>query len=363
MGLKKCLNKYCIPELVEGVITCELDAVYRDSPRYLIVTPDRRYFEISYSVKRVVDFIDGRRRVLDIVEELNYLGFSFSLLDLINVFERFLIPYGIVIIDGERLNEAKGVKTTGVSYLRMKKNFISYNHVYLILRVFSNFFRLNICMFILAAILLSHMHLYTSYQQPVLQLSNTLDVIALCVILVFSTFFHELGHLSAATHFGVKSGSIGLGLYLVFPVFYSDISDIWKLNRHKRIVIDVAGVYFNLIFVVCLYLFYMCFKYDVIILAIYLIDYKTVISLNPFFRFDGYWILSDATGITNMRRKSQLLICKLLPRGLQDRVGCDFTTSDLSPKNKIFLVLYAFVCSLFFVCFSLRTFFVVLRLV
>ena len=60
-----------------------------------------------------------------------------------------------------------------------------------------------------------------------------------------SSFFHELGHASACKYFGVRHGGVGFGLYLTFPVLYTDVTEIWKLNRRQRCVVNWAGVYFQ----------------------------------------------------------------------------------------------------------------------
>ena len=42
---------------------------------------------------------------------------------------------------------------------------------------------------------------------------------------------------------------MGVGLYLFRPVFYTDLSNAWKLNRKKRIVTDLGGIYFQVIMI------------------------------------------------------------------------------------------------------------------
>ena len=60
-----------------------------------------------------------------------------------------------------------------------------------------------------------------------------------------SVTFHEFGHASSAKYFGAKHGGIGGGFYLFSPVYFADVSDVWKLSRFKRIIVNVSGMYFE----------------------------------------------------------------------------------------------------------------------
>lgn len=59
---------------------------------------------------------------------------------------------------------------------------------------------------------------------------NAYSIIGLLAFVLLSSFFHELGHASACKYFEVKHGGIGFGLYLNFPVLYTDVTEVWKLN-------------------------------------------------------------------------------------------------------------------------------------
>ena len=55
---------------------------------------------------------------------------------------------------------------------------------------------------------------------------NVYLVVGLFAFMLGSSFFHELGHASACKHFGVRHGGIGFGLYLNFPVLYTDVTEV-----------------------------------------------------------------------------------------------------------------------------------------
>jgi len=113
-------------------------------------------------------------------------------------------------------------------------------------------------------------------------------------------FLHELGHAAACTRCGVKHGPIGFGIYLVFPAFYADVSDAWRLPNRKRMIIDAGGVYVTLILAWIALMVYLTTGSAVaeILTAVY--GLTAFFSLNPFLRMDGYWLVSDALGIPNL---------------------------------------------------------------
>jgi putative peptide zinc metalloprotease protein len=60
--------------------------------------------------------------------------------------------------------------------------------------------------------------------------------------------FHELGHAAALRYGGGRPKGMGVGLYLVYPAFYTDVSDNYRLGRWARVRTDLGGVYFHLVF-------------------------------------------------------------------------------------------------------------------
>lgn len=105
--------------------------------------------------------------------------------------------------------------------------------------------------------------------------------------------FHEFGHASAAHYYGAKHGGIGGGFYLFMPVYFADVTDIWKLPKKQRIIVNLGGIYFELLFVLILILtgYILDFKSLIIFASIFSIS--IIYNLNPIARTDGYWVLSD----------------------------------------------------------------------
>jgi putative peptide zinc metalloprotease protein len=128
------------------------------------------------------------------------------------------------------------------------------------------------------------------------------------VVLLFSMIAHEFGHATACSYFNAKPGAIGFGLYLIYPMFYSDVSSAWELKRWQRVVVDLAGVYFQMV-ICALYVFlYLLSGWDGIRFGIVMIIGSCVFSINPVFKFDGYWLVADALGVTNLSKQPKRIL-------------------------------------------------------
>ena len=144
--------------------------------------------------------------------------------------------------------------------------------------------------------------------------ANAYMVIGMLIFMVASSLFHELGHASACKHFGIRHGGIGFGLYLNFPVLYTDVTEVWRLRRTDRCIVNLAGVYFQMyILLEVLALFYAT-GCDTLRYMILTLNLGFIMTLNPFFKFDGYWIASDVLGIPNLRNRSKELLNYLYSR-------------------------------------------------
>lgn len=114
---------------------------------------------------------------------------------------------------------------------------------------------------------------------------------------------HELGHAAACKRFGASPSAIGFAFYLFFPVLYSDVSDAWALPSRQRAVVGLGGAYLQLIAGALYAALYLATGWPPWILAVAGIAGTLALSLNPFFRFDGYWVIADLLGVSNLRRE------------------------------------------------------------
>lgn len=140
------------------------------------------------------------------------------------------------------------------------------------------------------------------------------------VLFLLSLVAHELGHASACSRFGARPGEIGAGLYFIYPALYTDVTDAWRLRRGQRVVVDLGGIYFQLIVGATYVLLFSLAGWEPLKVAIAFIVASCLFSLNPFLKFDGYWILSDAMGVTDLRRDGRLVLSAVIRRLLGRKV-------------------------------------------
>jgi putative peptide zinc metalloprotease protein len=116
-------------------------------------------------------------------------------------------------------------------------------------------------------------------------------------VLLAAAAFHELGHAAALRYGGGRVRGIGAGFYFIFPAFYTDVTDSYRLGRWARVRTDLGGVYFHLLFATGLVALALASGQEALLVAVALIDLEVARQLLPFGRLDGYWTLADLTGV------------------------------------------------------------------
>lgn len=165
------------------------------------------------------------------------------------------------------------------------------------------------------------------------------------IALVFTKILHELGHAYTATRYGCRIPTMGVAFLVLFPVLYTDATDAWRLTlRRQRLFIGAAGMLTELsVALICTFLWN--FLPDGVLRSAAFITATTswvttlLINLNPFMRFDGYYILTDLLGVHNLQERSFALARWKLRRllfGVDDPVPERFERSTYRK-----LILYA----------------------
>ncbi len=119
-------------------------------------------------------------------------------------------------------------------------------------------------------------------------------------LMLVSGLFHELGHATACLYGGARAGGIGVGLYLIWPVFYSDVTDSYRLPRAGRLRTDLGGVYFNLVFALVCATTYLLTGWDALLVVIVLQHLTVLQQFLPFVRLDGYYLVADLVGVPDL---------------------------------------------------------------
>lgn len=138
-------------------------------------------------------------------------------------------------------------------------------------------------------------------------------VLLILLVTVLSAGFHEFGHAAAARRGGATPGAMGTGLYLMWPAFYTDVTDSYRLGRAGRIRTDLGGLYFNAIVAVAIMGVWWATGFDALLLVVVTQILQMVRQLMPMVRFDGYHILADATGVPDLFQRIKPTLLALIP--------------------------------------------------
>ena len=133
------------------------------------------------------------------------------------------------------------------------------------------------------------------------------------VSLVIAKFIHELGHAFMAKRAGCRVQSMGVAFIVLFPLFYTDVSDAWKLkNRRARLLIGAGGILAEVLLAVFALLAWTLLPDGPLRTAAFMLSSATwittlVVNLNPLMRFDGYFLLSDFWRVENLQERAYAL--------------------------------------------------------
>lgn len=173
--------------------------------------------------------------------------------------------------------------------------------------------------------------------------------LAFLACLVSLKIGHEFAHAYAAKAMGLHVRSMGVMLIVVWPLLYTDTTDVWKVpDRRRRMVVSAAGVLFELA-VAGIALLLWASVPDGIARSIFFFLSGTslistvLINLNPFMRYDGYYLLMDLWGIDNLRPRAFAVLRHGVRRLLLDWKA---PSPEIHPHRRAMLV-YGFFAALY----------------
>ncbi|HEU0011897.1 MAG TPA: efflux RND transporter periplasmic adaptor subunit [Verrucomicrobiae bacterium] len=129
----------------------------------------------------------------------------------------------------------------------------------------------------------------------------------ICFVVIVA---HEFAHGLTCKHFGGKVREMGFLLLYFQPAFFCNVSDAWLFpSKAHRLWVTFAGAYFELfIWALATVVWRVTdlgttFNYLAVV-VVATSGIKTFFNLNPLIKLDGYYLLSDALDVPNLRRKA-----------------------------------------------------------
>ena len=308
------------PRLAEGV---ELLGEFKDSgysqPPSLVRRADGQVIQMSPLLYQVACRIDGLRGPDAIASSVSAdLGRSLNAEQVRYLITVKLLPLGIVATEGV----ARALpKANPLFSLRARGTLLPGRVVNIAGAFLRPLFRWPVIVAVVGSVLAVDYWLFAVHGlgggiEQVLR-----DPVELLVVLglsLVSAVFHECGHAAGCRYGGARPGRIGVGIYLVWPSFFTNVTDSYRLSRAGRLRTDLGGLYFNLIFMLALACVYAATSAQVLLLVIAVTHLEMLDQLLPFVRFDGYFILSDFVGVPDLFARVAPIVKSALPAGRRD---------------------------------------------
>jgi len=284
---------------------------------YLVRNAHGQVVQVSGLLNLVLTGIDGRRTVSAIAARVSAAsGRPVSAGNVEYLLAHKLAPLDLLISGDGARDHAAARPDPAVLVLRLRRTLVPEAAVQHLARLFGPLFNPAVVVAALAALLASDTWLLRVGQLgPASQFVLLRPPLLLLVLglSVLSMLFHECGHAAACRYGGARPGVIGVGFYVVWPAFFANVTDTYRLGRADRIRTDLGGVYFNAVFVLVLMAAYRVTGYLPLLPAVALIHVEILQQLLPSLRLDGYFILADAIGVPDLFRRIAPILRSLIP--------------------------------------------------
>jgi putative peptide zinc metalloprotease protein len=310
-----------VPRLAEGT---ELIGEYQGSgfaeARYIVSRGDGQVVQLSELLHRLAALIDGQRDLEALADGLGAaLEREVTGEQVQYLIERQLRPTGIVAPGPEAHDEQNpgGESTVAASagppsrpdpllMLRYRVGLVPERAVGVLARVFRAMFWPPVVLVMMGGFVGFDVAIVVcgGAEQVVpaareLFYRPGLTLLVLALVLAAAAF-HECGHVTACRYGGARPGVMGVGLYLVWPAFYSTVTDAYRLDRRGRLRTDLGGVYFNAVFMAAMSAAYLVTGSPWLLVTLVLMHIETMWQFLPSVRLDGYYILADLVGVPDL---------------------------------------------------------------
>ncbi len=296
---------------------------------------------VNKETLNLLQYLDGNRTIKEICQcyKLKY-NIDISQQKVYNLLFESLSIYGIIEQDEIQVKEKGKEKHLWLSF-----TFLNKNVVVRISSIFSFLFSpwVFYFLFLVTALFLSVV-IALNFNDVISNSDRIFSFNIFYYLIAFElgSLLHEFGHSSACRKYGASPGGIGFGFYLFLPVLFSDVSDAWRLTPKERIIVNLGGIYFEMILASMMLVgYYVSHDFGLLVIPCVLMM-NTLWNLNPFVKYDGYWILSDAIGVPNLHKNANktfiLFVKNLLNRKLVALSAKDFFLVIYTIISKIYIL-------------------------
>src|SRR5579872_1179212 len=305
-----------VPALAAGV---ELLGEYRGSGlgevTFLARDASGRMVHLSRLLWLVLSVTDGRRSVGEIAARVSVeSGRSVSAGNVAYLLANKLAPQGLIA--AERAVPAAVRPDPMILALKLRRTLLSQARVQVVAGLLGPLFSPLVVIAVLGALagadvwLVRSGRMLAAFREVLARPLLLLVVVALSLV---SMVFHECGHAAACRYGGARPGRIGMGVYVLWPALFPNVTDSYRLGRAGRLRTDLGGVYFNAVFAVALAGAYRATGYLPLLAAAGLTQVELAQQLVPSLRLDGYFIVTDLIGVPDLFQRIGPVLRSLVP--------------------------------------------------
>ena len=172
--------------------------------------------------------------------------------------------------------------------------------------LWSRGFKVVSALFIAAAVITLALHA-GELSTAVVDHASWTSLLLVTITLVGITAIHEFGHGLTCKHHGGDVHEMGLLFMYFMPCLYCNVSDAWMISsKWKRIGVTLAGGYIEAcIWALAVFIWRITLPgtwvSSLALSVITVSGFRIFFNFNPLIKLDGYYILSDLTGINHLR--------------------------------------------------------------
>ena len=187
------------------------------------------------------------------------------------------------------------------------------------------------------------------------------DIVEFWLLLLVIGFVHESAHGLTCKHFGGEVHGMGLMFLYLAPAFY--VTETWiSATRVQRLWTIIAGIWIEMVICGIAMLIWVntfpgFWLHDLTYKVILITGVAVIVmNLNPLLKLDGYYFLTEAIGIPDLKEKSTAFVSEWIQVRIFRLPG---TVSPIPRKRAPFFVSYALISG----AYSYLILFTVLRFV
>lgn len=276
------------------------DAAYT-TPHWMVSLGGGRYFHISERLFEILRHCDGRTSYAEIARCVSRESRTRVDTERVRrlVTER-LVPAGLAVMGGADDNTPVMRAPTPLMAIRHRARVLPYAVTAPFAQRLQHLFNPSVVAAGVTAAAVANVWLFTHADLAAAAKDLVFHPALLLVLLAADVplrLFHELGHASAMRRAGVRHGDIGVALYVILPVYCTDVTHAYRLGRRDRIRVDCGGIYFDLLSMVGLYIAYQLTGSALLLPLMLLTAFDILREFTPLLRFDGYYMMADIIGV------------------------------------------------------------------